>query len=163
MEIRSIEAVSTALQKAGVRYLVVGGVAVNAHGYMRMTRDLDLVVQLVPENIRAAMAALAQLGYRPMVPVSLEDLENSRIRQSWAEEKNMIVLKLWSDDHPRTPMDLFIQEPFDYERESEAAITFQITQEIGLPIISRECLIRMKKDLGRPQDLADVAELEKLP
>lgn len=43
MELRSIEAVLGALNAAGVRYLIVGGLAVNAHGYQRATMDLDLV------------------------------------------------------------------------------------------------------------------------
>lgn len=41
-----IEQVSEALNRARVRYLVVGGVAVALHGYLRTTADLDLVVQL---------------------------------------------------------------------------------------------------------------------
>ena len=39
MEVRSIEAIVRALNEAGIRYLVVGGLAVNAHGYARMTRE----------------------------------------------------------------------------------------------------------------------------
>ena len=52
MEVRSIEMVVKALNDAKVKYLVVGGVAVVAHGYERFTRDLDLVIGLEAENIR---------------------------------------------------------------------------------------------------------------
>jgi hypothetical protein len=58
------------LQRAGVRYLVVGGVAVVLHGHPRFTADLDLVVALDPKNARAAIEALGVLGYRPRAPVS---------------------------------------------------------------------------------------------
>ena len=44
-----------------VRYLVAGGLAVNVHGYLRFTKDVDLVVQLESDNIRRALAALGTL------------------------------------------------------------------------------------------------------
>jgi predicted nucleotidyltransferase len=47
MELRSVETVVKALNEAGVRYIIVGGVAVNAHGFVRMTRDLDMVLQFL--------------------------------------------------------------------------------------------------------------------
>ena len=50
----SFEAVVGALDEAGGRYLVAGGLAVNAHGYLRFSSDADLVVELLPENVRAA-------------------------------------------------------------------------------------------------------------
>lgn len=45
---------------AGVRYLVAGGLAVNAHGYVRFTADIDLVIALDADNIISAFAALAR-------------------------------------------------------------------------------------------------------
>jgi hypothetical protein len=60
MRLNSFVAVAEALEKAGVRYLVAGGLAVNAHGYLRFTNDVDLVVQLVPENIINAFAAILE-------------------------------------------------------------------------------------------------------
>jgi hypothetical protein len=44
MGVRSIEAIVKALNQAKIQYLIVGGVAVNAHGYERFTKDLDLVI-----------------------------------------------------------------------------------------------------------------------
>lgn len=64
-----LDLVFQALQAASVRYLVVGGVAVVLHGHPRFTADLDLVVALEPGNARAAVEALAGLGYRPRPPV----------------------------------------------------------------------------------------------
>ncbi len=66
---------------AKVEYAVVGGVAVNAHGYVRATHDLDLFIRPTVENARAAFAALVALG----VPLDglkpgdlLDDEENLR-------------------------------------------------------------------------------------
>lgn len=52
MRLMSFEAIADALEKAGVRYLVAGGLAVNAHGYLRFTKDVDLVIQLEAENLQ---------------------------------------------------------------------------------------------------------------
>ena len=48
MEIRSVEAIARALNDSMVHYLVVGGLAVNVHGYERFTADIDLVIGLGP-------------------------------------------------------------------------------------------------------------------
>jgi len=61
MKVSSFEAIAAALNSAGVRYIVAGGLAVNAHGYVRLTHDVDLVVRLDPENILPAFAAPAGL------------------------------------------------------------------------------------------------------
>ena len=72
MRLASFEALARALEEAGVRYLVAGGLAIAAHGYLRFTKDADLVIQPAPENIHRTFAALGSLGYRPSVPVMAE-------------------------------------------------------------------------------------------
>jgi hypothetical protein len=52
MDRSSLETVIGALNAAPVRYLIAGGLAVIAHGYLRLTKDLDLVLSLDPENAR---------------------------------------------------------------------------------------------------------------
>lgn len=54
MRLASFEAIAEALEKAKVRYLVTGGLAVNAHGFLRFTKDVDLVIQLQTDNLRRA-------------------------------------------------------------------------------------------------------------
>ncbi len=53
-----------ALQEAGLRYLLIGGVAVNIHGYLRATRDLDLM--LLVEDADVAHDLFARLGYETL-------------------------------------------------------------------------------------------------
>jgi hypothetical protein len=55
MKLASIEAIIRVLENAGVRYLVAGGLAVNAHGYLRFTQNMDLVIALDPANIFARL------------------------------------------------------------------------------------------------------------
>ena len=59
MEVSSVEAFVRALNEAEVQYLIVGGRAVNAHGYERLTLGVDLVIGLAPANIVRALKTLA--------------------------------------------------------------------------------------------------------
>jgi len=162
MEVRSIVAIAKALAAADVLYIVVGGIAVNAHGYERFTNDVDLVIGLEPENIQRALHALLQITYHPVIPVTPEDFANAENRRRWHEDKAMLVLKLWSDEHRRTPIDIFIQEPFDFSVELEKVQWISISDELKIPILDYETLIRMKQDAGREKDLLDVSALRKL-
>jgi uncharacterized protein (DUF1330 family) len=72
MKLSTFDALLKALNKAGVRFLVAGGFAVNAHGYVRATDDVDLVIQLDSDNIVKSFKALASIGYQPVVPVTAE-------------------------------------------------------------------------------------------
>ena len=56
MKLASFEAIVRALNDAGVRYLVAGGLAVNAHGYLRFTKEADLVLDLTRNNAERALA-----------------------------------------------------------------------------------------------------------
>jgi len=159
MEMRSIEAIVRALESASVRYIIVGGLAVNAHGYSRMTRDIDLVIQLESSNTQRGLEALLGVGYRLMIPEKPEAFADPEVREKWRTEKGMIVLKLWSDEHRRTPIDVFVYEPFDFDREYDSAVWVEISPGLRAPIISLPALLRMKRDAGRPRDLEDINEL----
>jgi len=148
-----------ALQGAGVRYLVVGGVAVVLHGHPRFTADLDLVVALDPGNARAAIEALAGLGYRPRAPVNGALFADPEARRSWIAEKGLTVFSLWSPEHPATEVDLFVQEPFPFEPAWSRALVADLGT-VQVPVASLEDLVALKRAAGRPKDLEDVRALE---
>lgn len=160
MELRSVEAILAALSTARVEYLIVGGVAVNAHGYERLTRDLDLVIGLAPDNIIRGLHALVGIGYHLAIPVSPEQFADATTRETWRREKDMVVLKLCSDLHRRTPVDIFIYEPFDFPHEFACASWHAVTDDLKAPVVRYETLIAMKRAAARPQDQADIADLE---
>ena len=162
MKLDSVEKIFRALNASGVQYLVAGGLAVNAHGYLRFTKDVDFVVRLQPENIRQAFVALEGLGYRPNVPVTGEQFADAEQRQRWIEEKGMQVLQLWSDAHRETPIDIFVTEPFSFEAEYRNALVKPLYGEIEVRFVSIPTLIRMKEVAGRPQDRIDIDNLRRL-
>lgn len=141
---------------------IVGSLAVAAHGYGRVTFDVDLVVQLQPDNVRRAMSALEGLGYRPLVPVSALDFADARTREGWIRDKHMVVLQLHSEQHRETRIDLFVAEPFDFDREYGQALVGDLFRGLQLRFVSLETLIRMKEETGREKDKEDVRQLKKL-
>lgn len=162
MKLASLEAIARALNAANVRWLIGGGLAVNAHGYGRLTQDLDILIELEPGVIHSAFAALAGLGYRPRVPVTAESFGDAEQRRRWMTEKGMVVLPFDSGSHPETPIDLFVEVPFDFEAEHRLALVEQVAPDAPVRILRLATLLRMKASAGRPQDLADIAELRRL-
>ncbi len=159
MKLTSFEAIVRALNDGGIRYLVVGGLAVNAHGYLRFTKDVDFVLHLAPENIQQAFFALGKLGYKPIVPVTAQQFSDPDQRRIWIREKGMQVLQLWSDEHLETPIDLFVKEPFPFAEEYNRALVKPLYGSIEVRFVSIPTLIRMKEVADREQDRIDIAHL----
>ena len=157
----AIQEILNALNDAGVRYLVVGGVAVVLHGYLRTTADLDLVIQLRPDNIVKALVSLASVGYRPRLPVKPEQLADASTRASWIRDKGMLVFPLYSDHHPILGVDIFVREPFDFDSVYGRALRVPLDRATA-PVISIEDLIQMKLSAARPRDIEDVEALRTL-
>lgn len=156
-----IERVLRALEVAGVRYLVVGGVAVVLHGHPRFTADLDLAIALEPSNVHAAFAALATLGYRPRVPVSREMFADPEQRRRLVAEKGMTILSFVSPELKLTEVDVFAELPFAFEETYARAARVELS-EVSVRVASIRDVIDMKRQAGRPKDLEDVAVLERL-
>lgn len=157
-----VERVLAALGQAGVRYLVVGGVAVVLHGYLRTTLDLDLVLQLDPDNVERALGAFGALGFRPQAPVPLSSFADPKNRESWARERNMTVFSLWNPDLLGFAVDLFVQEPFDFDTVYSHAVRVSL-EGVEATVVSRDDLVKMKRATGRPRDLEDIEALSKEP
>ncbi len=150
--------VFAALQATGVRYVVVGGVAVNLHGYQRFTKDIDLVIELAPERAVKILEALSALGYRPNVPVKLSDFADPAIREGWIRDKGMMVFQMYSDQ-ARATIDIFVQYPLDFDALWNEGTKIDLPGT-SLRIASIKHLIVMKRNAGRPQDLVDITKLE---
>lgn len=159
MKLASFEAIARALQNARVRYLVAGGLAVNAHGFLRFTKDVDLVLDLAPDNVRRAFDALASLGYRPRVPITADEFADADMRQTWIREKGMQVLQLWSDEHRETPIDIFVTEPFPFDQEHQRSLIKPLYGTVEVRFVSIPTLIQMKEVAGREQDRIDIEHL----
>jgi hypothetical protein len=137
-----------AFAAAKVEYAVVGGVAVNTHGYVRATHDLDLFIRPTEENARAAFGALLALGV-PMEGLEPADLLNDEenLRFGPAEDHIDILTsigKMGFDQVWRNRMEM-------------------VVEGVSIPFISKADLIENKRQVGRLRDLADAEELAQIP
>lgn len=155
------EALFRRLAAARIRYVVVGGVALVLHGVVRFTADLDLMIALDEENIRAFIAAMTELGYKPKSPVQTEDFADPRLRAQWKQERGMHVFSFHHPHRPIELVDVFVYEPIEFAAVEREKRVFT-ARGVEVPAISIPHLKQLKALSGRPQDLADIEALEDL-
>ena len=162
MEKHSVELIVRELNRNQVQYLIAGGLAVVAHGYVRFTADLDLLLAMDSGNLTTAVAVLKELNYRPRAPVDIERFIDPAHRRQWIEEKGLTVFSLFSPDHPATEIDLFVEQPLVFADAYPKAVQMEVSPGIEATFCSLDDLIDMKKKAGRPLDMEDIAQLRKL-
>jgi hypothetical protein len=133
-----------ALSAAGAEYLVVGAYALAAHGLPRATGDLDLWVRPTAENARRVWRALEAFG-APLHDLTLEDLSRPDIVfQIGLAPKRIDLLTSITG--------------VGFEEASKNRVVVEI-EGLEIPVLGRAELIRNKRVVGRPRDLADIEEL----
>ena len=131
------------LNRAGVRYLVVGGVACILHGHVRATTDIDILIERTEENATRVLTALEGVGYgfaREWLPREIV-------------EKPVTII----GDDPA--VDIFtIAWSVQYADAVARSTTVEV-EGVAVPLIGLDDLIATKRT-GRPQDTADIEVLE---
>jgi hypothetical protein len=148
-----------ALSRRGARFAVAGGFACLAHGVVRVTLDLDLVIEMSDANLTVLWDALGELGFSTQQPVVRHDVVSAARLARLAEAKGMQALSWVHGRQPYLIVDLLLGDAFhgSLERSHEIELF-----GILVPVIDREELIRLKRSAGRDKDLVDVRELERL-
>ena len=90
------ERVFRELARRKIRYLVIGGIAVNIHGYSRATGDLDIMLSLKKDNLERFIELVNTLGFIPRIPVKIEELKDPEKRESCKKEKNLKVFSIYN-------------------------------------------------------------------
>jgi hypothetical protein len=155
------EPLFNALNDAGVRYVVVGGLAVVLHGHARLTVDVDLVVDLDEGQALRAIDALVKMGLRPRVPVNPRDFANRSVREAWIRDRGMQVFSMFDPTNPMRVVDLFVSHPVPFEELWTRSVEFDL-RDTTVRVASIPDLIRLKRLAGRPQDQADIEQLESI-
>ena len=128
-----------------VRYLVIGGYAVALHGHPRYTRDIDIWIEMSPQNADNMVRALGQFGFGSLGPHSADLLVPDQIIQL---------------GYPPSRIDL-ITTPPGVDFAECYATRVQITiDETTVTFIDLENLKKNKLAAGRLQDLADLESLQ---
>lgn len=133
-----------ALDRAGIDYALVGGLAVAVWGVPRATQDIDLLVR--PESVPAILTLVEPLGYRFVaLPMQFSDgMQLQRVTK--IEGGAALTVDLILVDDNLEPI-WASRQPIDFQGHS-------------LRVISRAALIQMKAAAGRPRDALDIASLE---
>ena len=135
-----------ALLRQGARFMVIGGHAVMFYGYLRAAKDLDLFIDTATDNPSKIVSALSAVG------VVHPDLTSERL------SKPNQQIRVNSIFHTEI-LTSIAAVPF---REAFEVCAHAIVAELRVPVISRKHLLDTKRALARPQDLEDVAVLEKV-
>jgi hypothetical protein len=149
------------LDNKKIRYLVIGGIAVNIHGYSRATGDLDIMISFERDNIGSFIALMKGLGFRPTIPAKIEELGDTEKIDKWKKEKHMKVFSIYNPANELEHIDIMIENYIDFDnaygkRELVKAMSIEI------PVISIDDLIEMKKIAGRKRDELDIMALQKI-
>ena len=137
------------LNHFGVKYIMVGGVAVNLHGYSRTTKDIDVWIKDTKENRRQLGLAFARFGYDE---IDLEDFQ---------------FIPGWTNFHIGTGIivDILITmvglEGYSFDECLGLASVAEV-ENIPVPFLQLNQLIANKKIVNRSKDQIDVIELEKI-
>jgi len=151
-----IQGIFEALDREGVEFLVIGGIAVGFHGFVRATKDVDIVPSPEPENLErlAGMLAALDAQIEGAEEFEGEELPNPLDPEALALGGNWVLstrlgrfdIMQWIGDDPL------------WEKLCPTAIEVEIG---GLPVkfASYEDLVALKERAGRPQDLIDLQRL----
>lgn len=150
-----------AFNERGIRYIVVGGVAVNLHGIPRMTYDIDILLDMEESNIKRFIELMKEWGFKPRVPVPIDDFADESKRRNWVHNKNMKAFTFVNPDWAISEIDVIIESPVDYRKAINTTINLS-AGNLTIPVLSINDLIAMKKGTGRKHDQIDVEYLEKM-
>ncbi len=153
------ENILRSFHKNKVKYVLVGGLAVNLQGAFRSTADLDILVDMTNTNLAKIIKILKQKKYFVKQPVDPMGIANMNTRQDWIQNKNMKAFCFFKETGEQ--VDLIIDSPVKFAEAIKKADILNV-DGIRLPVVSVEHLIKMKEKTGREKDKSDVHELKEI-
>jgi hypothetical protein len=151
----------SSLARHEVRYLLVGGLAMNLHGVPRMTMDVDILLALDEANLAHFFTVAREMKLHPVLPVQLADLADPAKREFWIRERNLVAFALRGEDKTTPTLDVLIGAglPFEaaYNRRVERSI-----ENVTISLAAVEDMITLKELAARTQDKADIEHLRRI-
>lgn len=158
MALLYMERIFQALNAHAVQYVLVGGMAVNLHGFDRATGDIDVVISLGSGEVQKFIACVQELGFVPRVPVKLEEFADPGKRTEWITQKNMLVFSVYDPKNPVELLDVLMEPPVTFAMLYRDRVTME-SQGVPIPVASIPHLIQMKEVSGRERDKIDIRAL----
>ena len=150
-----LERLCNALNEQQLEYALVGGHAVALYGAVRGTIDVDFVVRWSRQCLLDTEATLNNIGLVSRLPINADDVFN--FREEYIENRNLIAWNFYNPANLTEQVDIVIN--FKLKANSIKLVKVGNT---SVPLLKLNQLIKMKSAAGRPQDLQDIAALEKL-
>jgi len=141
---------SERLARAEIRFVVVGGIAVSLQGYVRLTEDVDILIDREEGNVFRFLSSLADYGEGFAREFCLEDFGPEEGALRLIEESEGCQLDIFTVMSGKSYFDL-----------SEDAEVFKV-QGLEVLYASKKSLIELKSNTVREKDQLDVQALKKL-
>jgi len=145
-----------ALSDGQVQYVLVGGLAVQLHGFLRSTFDIDLVLAMNDGNLSRFIAVAQGYGLVPVIPVAMDSLRNASLIDQWHREKGMLAFALREPRIGGSVVDVLVRSDVPYDRLMANAVAGELFGR-KVWIASIDDLLVMKRIANRPKDQLDVA------
>lgn len=158
---KSIPDILRALTDAKVQFVLVGGFAVQLHGFVRTTIDLDLVLAMDDDNLSRFIDVAKQFNLTPVIPVSIESLKSASQIDRWHREKGMLAFALREPQAAGSVLDVLVRPEVPFETLQRDAVFVKLFER-DVKIASIANLLVMKRIAGRPKDRIDIEALEKI-
>ena len=150
----NLEELVRGLKKEKINYMIVGGYAVNFHGYSRNTVYIDLIIKFNLTNLKKIEKFLKEASMVSRLPVDAVSI--FKFREEYIKNRNLVAWNFYNENDPTEQIDILINHDVsDFKAEK-----FKVGQ-FEFKVISKEDLIKMKKKSGREKDLIDIKELIK--
>jgi len=156
----SYEEILVEFQKQKVKYVIVGGMAVNYHGFVRSTSDMDILVDMTDENLRKIVRILRRKGYHVKQPVDPMGIADEETRHDWIHNKNMKAFNFYRENELKE-VDIIIESPVSYKEAKKSVLQLKMGT-FKIPVISIDHLIKMKTHAGRDMDQNDIKQLKRI-
>jgi hypothetical protein len=140
--------------------MLVGGLAVNLLGAMRSTADMDILVEMSDENLQSVMEVFKKQGYKIKQPLDLITIANRAIREKLIKDKHLKAVNFFKDNELKE-VDIIIDSAVSFQQARKSVVWIRI-DDLKLPVISIDNLIKMKKNAGRMVDKLDIDQLKKI-
>lgn len=147
-----------ALNDANIRYIVVGGTAMNLLGRPRFTNDIDILLALDSANLGRMRVAMEQMGYERRLPVNIDELGDEKKVLALMKEKGLVAYTFINAKEPLYSIDVIVGESLKFATYEHNRIIVEMWN-IPIPVVSVDDLIGMKKSTNREKDASDVAVL----
>lgn len=144
-----------------VQYVLVGGLAVQLHGFMRATFDIDLVLAMNDGNLSRFIEVAKRFGLKPGIPVPIDALRDAEQIEQWHREKGMLVFSLREPQAAGSVVDVLVRPEISFDTLMANAVKGTLFGR-RVPIASIDDLLAMKRAANRPKDQLDVVALEKI-